>query len=93
MVPPGVLRKFGYALALLSELYHVATSRVLVLDGYSIAASAAWHGDGLTVVQLWHALGAMKKFGLSIVGRPEGRDPALARAMRLGNSLTSRRPK
>jgi CDP-glycerol glycerophosphotransferase (TagB/SpsB family) len=83
MVPPGVLRKFGYAVTLLSELYHVATSRVLVLDGYSIVASAAWHGDGLTVVQLWHALGAMKKFGLSILGRPEGRDPALARAMRM----------
>ena len=40
MVPPGIVRKLGYALTLLTELYHVSTSRVLVVDGYSIVASA-----------------------------------------------------
>ncbi|WP_349426792.1 CDP-glycerol glycerophosphotransferase family protein [Microbacterium sp. LWS13-1.2] len=82
-VPGGVLPKLGYALHLLVELYHVATSRVVVLDGYSFVASAARHGRGLTVVQIWHALGAMKKFGISILGRPEGRDPRLAKALRM----------
>lgn len=83
MVPPGVLGKFAYAGHLLVELYHTATSRVLVIDGYSLVASAARHGSGLTIVQLWHALGSLKKFGLSILGRPEGRDPQVARAMRM----------
>jgi CDP-glycerol glycerophosphotransferase (TagB/SpsB family) len=82
-VPGGVIPKLGYALHLLVELYHVATSRVVILDGYSFVASAARHGSGLTVVQIWHALGAMKKFGLSILGRPEGRDPRLAKALRM----------
>lgn len=83
MVPPGVLRKFAYALHLVKEMYHAETSRVLIVDGYSIIASATHHSDGLTVVQVWHALGALKKFGLSIVGLPGGRDPLLARAMRM----------
>ncbi|UJP09726.1 CDP-glycerol glycerophosphotransferase family protein [Microbacterium sp. KUDC0406] len=83
MVPPGVIRKFGYAAHLLVEMYHVSTSRVLVVDGYSIIASATPRSDGLTVVQLWHALGALKKFGVSILGRRGGRDPKLAKAMRM----------
>ncbi|MFC7787713.1 CDP-glycerol glycerophosphotransferase family protein [Microbacterium sp. MAHUQ-60] len=83
MVPPGVIRKFGYALHLLVEMYHASTSRVLVVDGYSIIASATPRSDGLVVVQLWHALGSLKKFGLSIVGQRGGRDPRLAKAMRM----------
>lgn len=83
MVPPGIIRKFGYALHLLVEMYHASTSRVLVVDGYSIIASATPRSDGLVVVQLWHALGSLKKFGLSIVGQRGGRDPRLAKAMRM----------
>lgn len=83
MVPPGIIRKFGYALHLLVEMYHASTARVLVVDGYSIIASATPRSDGLAVVQLWHALGSLKKFGLSIVGRRGGRDPRLAKAMRM----------
>lgn len=83
MVPPGIVRKFGYAAHLLVEMYHVSTSRVLVVDGYSIIASATPRSKGLTVVQLWHALGSLKKFGLSIIGQRGGRDPLLAKAMRM----------
>lgn len=83
MVPRGILPKVGYALHLLVEMYHAATSRVLVVDGYSIVASAVSHSTGLTVVQMWHALGSLKKFGLSILGQIGGRDPVLAKAMRM----------
>lgn len=83
MVPPGIVRKFAYAAHLLVEMYHAATSRVLVVDGYSIIASATRHAPGLKIVQMWHALGALKKFGLSIVGQRGGRDPRLAKAMRM----------
>ncbi len=83
MVPPGILRKIGYGLHLLRQLYHVATARVLVIDTYSIVASVLPHRDELTVIQMWHALGAFKKFGLSILGLEEGRDRRLADAMRM----------
>ena len=83
MIPPGIMPKIGYALHLLVETYHVATSRALIVDGYSIVASVARHADGLTIVQIWHALGSLKKFGRSILGRQEGRDPRVARALRM----------
>lgn len=83
MVPPGALPKLGYMLHMLSQLYHVATSRVLIVDTYAMVASLLRHGRGLTIVQIWHALGAFKKFGLSILGHSEGRDAHLAKAMRM----------
>lgn len=83
MVPPGALAKVGYAAHMLRQLYHVATARVLVIDTYAIIASVLRHKKSLTIIQIWHALGAFKKFGLSIVGQAEGRDSRLAGAMRM----------
>ncbi|MFS0867882.1 CDP-glycerol glycerophosphotransferase family protein [Microbacterium sp. 179-B 1A2 NHS] len=83
MVPPGLLGKIAYAFHLLTQLYHVATARVLVIDTYAIVASVLTHKDTLRVIQIWHALGAFKKFGLSILGQDEGRDARLAAAMRM----------
>ena len=83
MVPPGYLAKLGYVLHMFAQLYHVATARVLVVDTYAIVASVLKHRDTLTVIQIWHALGAFKKFGLSILGQAEGRDARLAKAMRM----------
>lgn len=83
MVPPGYLAKLGYAVHMLEQLYHVATARVLVIDTYAMVASLLRHGRGLTVIQIWHALGAFKKFGLSILDHPEGRDARLAAALRM----------
>ncbi|WP_405373195.1 CDP-glycerol glycerophosphotransferase family protein [Microbacterium sp. Ld14] len=83
MVPPGIPGKIRYALHMLRQLYHVATARVLVVDTYAIVASVLRHKPDLTVVQIWHALGAFKKFGLSILGQSEGRDARLATAMRM----------
>ncbi len=83
MVPPGIIAKAGYVLHMLVQLYHVATARVLVVDTYAIVASVLTHKSDLTVVQIWHALGAFKKFGLSILGQAEGRDARLAEAMRM----------
>lgn len=83
MVPPGFFAKIGYAFHMLRQLYHVATARALLVDTYAIVASVLRHRDSLTVVQLWHALGAFKKFGLSILGQEEGRDARLASAMRM----------
>lgn len=83
MMPAGVVGKAAYGLHLLKDIYHVETSRIVIVDGYSIIVSAVRHSRGLTVVQMWHALGALKKFGLSILGREGGRDPKLAKAMRM----------
>ncbi|MBQ6622968.1 MAG: CDP-glycerol glycerophosphotransferase family protein [Mogibacterium sp.] len=68
---------------LTAQMHCLATSEVVVLDTYCILASLLRHRPQLRILQMWHALGAYKKFSLSILGRAEGRSPAIARAMRM----------
>ena len=68
----GTVNYVIFGFHMLRQMYHMATSRVLVLDAYSVLASSLVHRPELRVVQLWHALGAFKKFGWSIVDKSEG---------------------
>lgn len=45
------------------QMYHLATSKVCITDGYNIPISVLKHKNELKVFQLWHSLGAIKKFG------------------------------
>lgn len=45
-------------------IYHLATSRVVFIDNYFGFLSAANFKKSVTCVQLWHANGAIKQFGL-----------------------------
>jgi CDP-ribitol ribitolphosphotransferase / teichoic acid ribitol-phosphate polymerase len=67
----------------LVQMYHLARSRVCLLDGYSIPVSVLRHRNELTVVQMWHALGAVKKFGHQCLDTPSGRPSDLAQTMRM----------
>jgi CDP-ribitol ribitolphosphotransferase len=49
---------------ILRQMGALASARVAVTDGYSIPVSILKHRKGLTVIQMWHAVGAVKKFGL-----------------------------
>ena len=46
------------------EMYHIATSKILIVDGYCILASTLKHKKNLTIIQTWHANGIVKKIGL-----------------------------
>lgn len=84
MVPPGLVGKIKYIFHMLGpEMHALATSKVVVLEGYSITASILHHREDLKVVQLWHALGILKKFAFLAVGTEEGRNPELAKAMHM----------
>lgn len=73
----------SYSIHMLLQMYHISTSKLLVLDGYCILASILPKKDDQKIVQIWHALGAIKKFGYQSIGKPEGNDPEIARVMRL----------
>lgn len=45
------------------QMYHLATSNICVIDGYNIPISVLRHKKNLKVIQIWHSLGAIKKFG------------------------------
>ena len=59
----------------------IATSKVLVLDSYCIAASILHHRKSLKIIQMWHAMGGYKKFGKSILDMEEGSSAKLADVM------------
>ena len=58
----------------LRSMKHMATSRVCVLDSYWPAASMLNHKDDLTIIQIWHAIGKIKKSGMITAGSKTGRD-------------------
>lgn len=88
MIPPGAAGKIGYVFHVLRQMRYIAVSRVVVLDTYCIPVSLLKHKKGLEVIQLWHALGAFKKFGWSVVGMPEGSPKATAELMRMHKGYT-----
>ena len=71
----------GYGLHMLSQMKHLATSRVVVLDGYCIAASVLKHKKETAVIQMWHSLAAIKKFGYQTLDMPSGRSSKIAEIM------------
>lgn len=83
MLDDGIAAKIKYFFYLIGDMYYLATSKVAIVDTYSITVSCLKHKDGLKVVQMWHALGAIKKFGLQALGSKEGRDEKLSNAMNM----------
>ena len=81
MIPDGLFAKIKYCLAIVGDMYYLATSRVALLDTYSITVSCLKHKKSLKVIQMWHASGAIKKFGLQSIGTKEGRGENVSRAM------------
>lgn len=68
----------GFAWDTLRSMYHMATSRVCVLDAYWPVISILKHKDKLTVIQMWHAIGKIKKSGYQTLGKTSGRSAQTA---------------
>lgn len=80
MSPKGIL---GYGFHIFLQMYHLATSEVCVLDSYCIPVSILKHKKNLIIIQMWHAIGSMKKFGHAIINKKEGRDEKIAHALNM----------
>ena len=68
----------GFGLDTLRSMYHLATSQVCVLDAYWPAVSILKHKKSLTVIQMWHALGKIKKSGYQTLDKTSGRSAKTA---------------
>lgn len=64
---PSIFKKFLYVFHILRQMYHIATSKVVLLDSYCLPVSLLHHKKKLLVIQMWHAMGSLKKFGYSVV--------------------------
>ena len=77
------LKALGYAGHVLKQEAAILASDVVVLDTYCIPASMLPHRRGTKVVQIWHALSAIKKFGWQTVGKAGGSSEKTARLMKM----------
>lgn len=61
----------------------LATSRLVILDDYFFPLYVIEPRPGTTVIQAWHACGAFKRFGYSVVDKTFGADARLLRRVRI----------
>lgn len=59
----GIGAKLGYLLRVIRGLYYLRTSPLFVVDNAYLPVHVAAHRPATTVVQVWHAVGALKRFG------------------------------
>lgn len=87
-IPDGLVGKIGYCFHMLEQMYHIATSRAVVLDTYCIPVSLLKQRESLIVIQMWHALGSFKKFGYSVLDQKEGSSSKIAKLMKMHHNYT-----
>ncbi|RSD26974.1 CDP-glycerol glycerophosphotransferase family protein [Mesobacillus subterraneus] len=71
----SVTGKVKYFVHLIKATYSLATSAYFIIDDFYIPVYFVRPRENTEVIQLWHAAGIFKKFGLSTVGKPFGPRP------------------
>lgn len=80
-IEKGIWDKLKYAIHMIAQMYHISTSKVVILDTYCIVASILKHKKDTKIIQIWHALSAVKKFGYQTIGKEAGSDRITAEIM------------
>jgi teichoic acid ribitol-phosphate primase len=75
--------RIGAAWAGVVAGYYLATSQVVVVDDYFFPIYVVRPRRGTTIIQTWHACGAFKKVGYSVLDKSFGVDERLARRVRI----------
>ena len=71
----------SYVSSIFVDMWELSNASIAVADTYSIPLSCLNHKNALKKIQIWHALGAVKKFSLQAVGKAQGRNEAVSKAM------------
>jgi CDP-ribitol ribitolphosphotransferase len=74
---------FGYISHMMSQAAAMLWADVVVVDTYIIPVSMLPHTGRTKVIQMWHALSAVKKFGWQTVGSEDGSSEKTAKLMRM----------
>lgn len=72
-----------YSFHMLEQIREIRLSDVLIVDGYCIVNSLFKHPRKLKVIQMWHALAAIKQFGWQTVGKADGSSEKVAKLMKM----------
>lgn len=82
-VPKNIIGRIKYCFFLIICLYHISTSKVCIIDGYSIPISCLKHKKDLKIIQIWHSLGAIKQFGKQVIDKKEGSKSEISKIMKM----------
>jgi teichoic acid ribitol-phosphate primase len=63
----GLRAKLGYAMRLVRGMALIRTSRYVIVDNAYLPIHVAPHKPRTTIIQVWHATGALKRFGVDTV--------------------------
>ncbi|MGI6745102.1 MAG: CDP-glycerol glycerophosphotransferase family protein [Acutalibacteraceae bacterium] len=81
----GIIRIAANTLKCMNAL---SLSKACVADTYSLPVSILRHRRGLVIAQIWHALGAVKKFGYQCLDKEGGRSSSSADALSMHKNYT-----
>ncbi len=71
-----ILSHFIEVLRIIKRSFLVATSRVVIVDDYFFPIYPVKKRSGVTIIQVWHACGAFKRFGRATMESEWGADEA-----------------
>lgn len=83
MMGKSLKSKFLYFKDFFIQMFHLATSKTCVIDGYNVSVSVLKHKKNLKIIQIWHALGAIKKFGYQTLDKKSGTNSKVAKVMKM----------
>ena len=67
--PQNVVGQIKYVFHMMRATYELATARYFIIDDYYYPVYVSTLRKGTEVIQLWHACGAFKKFGYSVLDK------------------------
>lgn len=77
----GFINNIKYLFIIIRQMYMLATSKMAIIDSYSIPVCILKHKKSLTVLQIWHSIGKIKKSGYQSLDTKSGRSRKLAKLM------------
>lgn len=80
-IEKGLINTISYVFHMLKQMYHIATSKVVIVDTYCIPVCVLKHKKTTKIIQIWHAMGAIKKFGYQTIGKNAGAEKNIADVM------------
>ena len=69
---PSIIGKIEYMIHMIIATYHLATSKFFFIDDFYFPVYVVKLRKETEVIQVWHACGAFKKFGYSILDKSYG---------------------
>ncbi|MEQ2465174.1 MULTISPECIES: CDP-glycerol glycerophosphotransferase family protein [Bacillaceae] len=80
--------KIHYLFHSIKECYHIATSKYFIIDDYHYLVYLIKPRKDTEIVQLWHACGAFKKFGMSLIGKRNGPSKEYLKAVKIHSNYS-----